>query len=238
MLDFVRVRVALPVLLSCTLFGHIAAAAEPNARAQVTLVDLSVEASRNAPNDQARATAYLEASDTNAAELAKRVNRAIAAGFDTAKAYPQVKAKSGSTSTWPNYGKNGRSIESWRMRSEIQLESRDIGQLSELLTKLQATLAVSQLTLQPAPETRKKAEDDATLDAMQAFQSKAKLVAGGLGKTYRLRQMSINSSGRIPLYATMKGAPMSMASDAPMPVESGESSITISISGQIELPLD
>jgi len=40
------------------------------------------------------------------------------------------------------HGKLGRTIEAWRMRSEILLETRDMAALSELLGKLQATLSV------------------------------------------------------------------------------------------------
>lgn len=217
----------------------LASGAEPITKAQVTIVDLSAEANRNAPNDLARATAYFEAQDANAAELAKRVNRSIAAGLETARAYASVKAKSGNTSTWPVYGKNARTIEAWRMRSEIQFETRDMAALSELLGKLQATLTIGQITLLPAPETRKRAEDDATLDAIAAFQARAALIAKAVGKSYRVRQMSINTGGSRPVYPMARAAPMAMAADAaPMPVEAGDSTVTVTVTGQIELPID
>jgi predicted secreted protein len=217
----------------------LASGAEPITKAQVTIVDLSAEANRNAPNDLARATAYFEAQDANAAELAKRVNRSIAAGLETARAYASVKAKSGNTSTWPVYGKNARTIEAWRMRSEIQFETRDMAALSELLGKLQATLTIGQITLLPAPETRKRAEDEATLDAIAAFQARAALIAKAVGKSYRVRQMSINTGGSRPVYPMARAAPMAMAADAaPMPVEAGDSTVTVTVTGQIELPID
>ena len=216
-----------------------AAAAEPNTKAQVTIVELSAEASRSAPNDLARATAYFEAQDPNAGELARRVNRTIAAALETAKSHPAVKARSGGTSTWPSYGKNGRSIEGWRMRSEILLETRDTAALSELLGKLQNTLAIGQMTLLPAPETRKKVEDEATLDAIAAFQARATSISKAMGKSHRLRQMSINTGGGRPIYPMARAAPMSMSAEAaPMPVEAGDTAITVSVTGQIELPVE
>lgn len=215
------------------------AAADPITKAQVTIIDLSAEASRSAPNDLARATAYIEAQDPNAGELARRVNRTIAGAFETAKSHPAVKARSGSTSTWPSYGKNGRSIEGWRMRSEILLETRDVAALSELLGKLQSTLAIGQITLQPAPETRKKVEDDATVEAIAAFEARATLVSKAIGKSHRVRQMSINTGGARPIYPAMRAAPMSMSADAaPAPLEAGDSTVTVSVTGQIELPVE
>lgn len=231
-------RFSLP-LLALSLMVPGTAPAEPVTRAQVTLVDLAVDASRSAPNDLARASAYFEAQDANAGELARRVNRAIAGGLQSAKPYPAVKAQSGTTSTSPVYGKNGRSIEAWRMRSELLLESRDTAALSELLGKLQATLAIGQLTLQPAPETRKKAEDEATLEAIAAFQARATLIAKAMSKTFRVRQMSINAGGggRPPVFMMEQSKMMSAAAE-PMPVEAGETLLTVNITGQIELPVE
>ncbi len=226
-------------LLALSLMVPGVTLAEPVTRAQVTLVDLAADASRSAPNDLARAGAYFEAQDANAGELARRVNRAIAGGLQTAKSYPAVKAQTGTTSTSPVYGKNGRSIEAWRMRSELLLESRDMAALSELLGKLQATLAIGQLTLLPAPETRKKAEDEATLDAIAAFQARATLVAKAMNKTFRVRQMAINAGGggRPPVYM-MEQSKMMSAAAAPMPVEAGDTTLTVNITGQIELPVE
>jgi predicted secreted protein len=210
-----------------------ALAADP-AKTQGTLVDLAAEASRSAPNDLARATAFFEANDANPGELAKRVNSAIAAALQAARGYATVKTRSGNTWTNPNYGKDGR-ITGWRMRSELLIESRDIAALSELIGKLQATLGVGQITLQPTPETRRKAEDDATLDAIAAFQAKAKLVADALNKPYRIRQISIGAAGRPPVFPIARTMAV-QAEAAPAPIEAGESMVTVSVSGQIELP--
>lgn len=229
-------RGALAAALACAAAAG-AGAAEP-AKPQGTVVEFAVEANRPAPNDLARASAFVEASDANAAELAKRVNSTIAAALNTAKTYPNIKVKSGATHTYPNYGKSGRNIESWRMRSEIQLETRDIAALSELLGKLQASLAVGQIQLLPAPETRKKIEDEATLEAIAAFRARAKLLADALGKPYRIKQMSINMGGHPPVVPVMARATAMAAEAVPAPIEAGESNISVSVSGQIELPLE
>jgi len=201
-----------------------------------TLINLSVEASRPAPNDMARATAYAEETGRNPAELSRRVNSTIAAALETAKKYPEVKTRSGSTRTHPTYEKNGR-ISGWRMRSELMLESQNMTALSELLGKLQMSLAVSQLVLVPAPETRSRVEDEAMLEAIAAFQKKAGLIADALKKTHRIRQMSIQSEGRPPLVPVMRASRMTAAEATPAPIEAGESTVSVTVSGQIELPI-
>lgn len=199
---------------------------------QGTLIELSAEAGSAAANDLARATLFAEGSDANPGELARRINSAIAAALQTIKAHPGVKARSGSTHTYPNYGKGGNRIESWRMRSELLLETRDMAALSELLGKLQANLGVASIALAPAPETRAKAEEQATLDAIAAFQARARLVAGAMGTPFRIRQMTIQGSGRPPGIPIMRAA---MMAEAAAPIEAGESTVNVSVSGQIEL---
>jgi predicted secreted protein len=207
--------------------------AAEEAKPKGTLIDFSVEASRPAVNDMARATVYAEASGANPGELAKRVNSTIEAALKTAKTFPNIKTQSSGVRTYPSYGKDGR-ISGWRMRSELDLETLDMAALSELLGRLQETLAVGQLSLLPSPETQKKCEEAAMLEALAAFQAKAKLIADALKKTYCIRQMNINGS-RPPVMPMMRASRMAAMEAAPAPIEAGESKVSVTISGQIEL---
>lgn len=199
-----------------------------------TLLNFSAEASQSVANDLARATVFAEATDVQSAEVARKVNGAIAQALATAKTFSEVKTRSGSTWTSPVYGKSERSIESWHMRSELQLESRNLVALSDLLGKLQAGLGVSQVNLQPADETRRKAEEQATMDALNAFQDKAQRIAANFKKNYRIVHMDINSGSQGPIYPMARGAMMKMDA-APLPIEGGESTVSITVSGEIEL---
>lgn len=202
------------------------------------VVDLNAEASRLAPNDLARAQAYIELGDSTPSALAKKVNVIMQSALTTTRSYTTVKVRSGNTSTYPVYGKNGRTIESWRMRSELLLESKDQAALSELLGKLQKDLAVGQLTLQPSEETTRQTENEAITDGIAAFNARAKIVAESLGKSWRVLHMNVNHTGGMPTPRPMmlrsKGV-MAEAVMADMPVEAGESRIVVSISGQIEI---
>jgi len=104
-----------------------------------------------------------------------------------------------------------------------------------LLGKLQASLGVSNLQLQPSPETRRKVESEAMVDAIAAFKGRAKVIADALAMGYRIKQLSVSTSGRI-VQPMFRGAAKAMAMDAaPMPVEAGESQVSVSVSGQIEV---
>ncbi len=212
-----------------------ALAAEP-AKPAGTLIDFRVDVQKPVANDLGRASAYAEMTGADPADVARKIKAAIADGLATAKAQPGVTVKSGGTHTWPVYGKGGRTIEGWRMRSELLLESRDAAALSTAVGKLQGTLAIGNIHFAPAPETRRQAEDDATLEAIESFNAKAARIAATLKKPYRIRQLSVNGGGNFPQpYPAARGVAMPAAEAAPMPIEAGESNVTVNVSGQIEL---
>ncbi|KXB29012.1 cyclic nucleotide-binding protein [Dechloromonas denitrificans] len=201
-----------------------------------TLIELSAEASRPAANDLLRAVVYAEANAADPAELAKRVNQEIAEALRLIKGKAGISVKSGNQHTYPVYG-NNRKIESWRMRSELVLESKDGAALSELLAKLQQMkLALGNVSQLPSPATRRLVEEGVTQDAIRAFEARAALVAGTLGKPYKIKRLNIQQSSQVPPMPMLRAAKMEMASDAaPVPLEAGESQISSSISGEIEL---
>ena len=198
--------------------------------------EISVESSRSAPNDQFRAQVYYEASDANPAELARKVNAVVAQAVQAGRAYPAVKVRTAGSNTYPVYGKNSRSIESWRMRSTLALESRDAAPLSELIGKLQQTMAVAGLSAAPSPETWKKVEDEAIADALAAFEARARLVAGSLHKKWKIKRVAVNTGNAQPPRPVVGYARAAMVADAaPAPIEAGDSLVTVNVSGEIEL---
>lgn len=198
-----------------------------------TLVDFRVEVQRKVPNDLGRAVLYVELSGADSSDLARRVKERLAEGLALAKAQRGVAVKSGGTNTWPVYAKNGGAIEAWRMRSEIVLESAEAAALSAAVGQLQKTMAVARIGFQPAPETRRAAEDAAELEAMQRFRDKAERVAAAFRQPYRIRRMTINAAGGgqppMPMLRAMA------AEGAAMPLEAGDTTLGVSVEGEIEL---
>jgi len=200
-----------------------------------TIIELAAEASRPAANDMVRASIYSESTGSNPAELARRVNQEIAEALKVIRDKPAVSVKSGQQSTYPVYGKEQK-IESWRMRSELILESKELATASELIGKLQQMrLALGSVSQMPSPGTRRQVEDETTRDAIRAFQSRAAVAADQLGKTWRIKQLNIQQGGSAPM-PIMRASRGAMPADAaPAPLEAGESQVTTTISGQIEL---
>jgi len=217
--------------LLALLAGSFAAASQAGA-----LIDLAAEAGRPAANDMVRASVYSEASGSNPADLARQVNGNIGEALKLIREKKGVTVKSGNQSTYPIYTQS-RKIDGWRMRSELLIESRDFGAVSELLGRLQQMrLAVGDIAQMPSPETRRQVEDEAMREAIRAFQNRAAVVAEQLGKGWKIKQMHINQGGGSPV-PIMRGARAAMlaADAAPAPIETGESTITTHVTGQIEL---
>jgi predicted secreted protein len=62
------------------------------------------------------------------------------------------------------------------------------------------------------------------------------VVADALGKTYWIKHLSIGNQGVRPPVQMLRSAPMAAAMEAsPLPVEAGESMVSVSVNGQIEI---
>lgn len=199
-------------------------------------IDLSAEASLPASNDQLHAVVYAEAQGSDPAEVARRVNQDISEALRLIKSQPEISVKTGMQQTYPIYAKDRR-IDSWRMHSELLLESKNASRLSALLGRLQQMkLALGQINQMPSESTRREVEEAATRDAIKAFERRAEIVAQALHKTYRIKQLNIQQAGSVPpvMLRAPRGVMMAAEMAAP-PVEAGESLLTVNISGQIEL---
>lgn len=198
------------------------------------LVEISAEASKAVPNDMMRATVYVELTGDSPKDVAKRVNAAITEALAIAKPFSQVKTRTSAANTYPVYGKS-RKIEGWRMRSEIAAESRDSAALSELLGRLQQTMAIGQFAATVSPEAYKAVEGDVIVDAIGEFKARAQRVAGTLGKGYSIKELHVSANrGGMP-HPMPRMMTMAAAEAAPMPIEAGESSVVVNITGKIEI---
>jgi predicted secreted protein len=112
--------------------------------------------------------------------------------------------------------------------------------LSELLNKLQSSLALDSISYTISPAQREKVEESLTLQAIDAFRKRADLVTKQFGrKDYRLVEMQIASSDRsvrpLPRRASMMA--LGGAAEAAPTLEAGSQTVRIEITGTIELQI-
>lgn len=221
-------------LLSFMLAALLIAAPAAHAEGDWPTVSLSAQGSAPAQNDLARAEAYAEVTGPDVKSVSVSVNKIVAEALSRAKAYPTVKVRTAQTDTWPVYAQNSRNISAWRMRSTLSLESSDVAALSALVGVLQSNMAIGNLRVEPAADTLARAQDEATLAALAAFQARATLIAKALNRPYRIKSIDVGTHMPSPVFRARMVADEAMKVGA-APLEAGQSDITIQVNGSIEL---
>jgi predicted secreted protein len=188
-------------------------------------------------NDRMQAVVRAEAEQTTAGAAAADVNARMAKALAAAKAASGVEAKSAGYSTWQQWekGRPGK----WRVAQSLSLTSAEFPALAALLAKLQDEdgLVVSSIAFTLAPETRRRAEDALTREAIRAWQQRAATAADALGfAAWRPGRLTVTtgdmaSQPRLDMAMRAQAAPGS----PPVAVEGGTTEITVTVGGEAML---
>ena len=220
----------LGLALACAAMAGNARAAEEQ---RYNVVDLQAEAQREIQNDVMVAVLYVEQNGENPAQVANAVNKIVNSALRTAAEVKGVKAVTGGYQTSPIYGKNNR-LESWRVRSEIRIESKDFNAASNLIGKLQSSMQLAYLGFTVSPEARRQAENEMIAEAIANFRVRADIVKQSLdGRGYKIRRMAVNTGGFHP--RPVYGRALAAQDVAAPNVEGGVSQVTVNVNGSIEI---
>lgn len=209
-------------------------------RAVQNVVQLSTNAAIETQQDILSITmsATREAADANTVQT--QLKTALETALIEAKknASPgQLDVRTGNFSLYPRYGKDNK-INGWQGGTELVLEGRDFAKISSLAGKIQ-TLTVGNVAFSLSREQRNKVESEAQLIAIERFRSKAGEIAKSFGlSSYTLREVAVSAGdqGFIPR-PNFRGLQQAnaMAAEAAVPVEAGKSTVTVTVSGSIQL---
>jgi predicted secreted protein len=148
----------------------------------------------------------------------------------------QLDVRTGNFSMYPRYGKDGK-INGWQGSTELVLEGRDFARISTTAGKIQ-TLTMGNVSFGLSREQRSKVEADAQTQAIERFKSKAETIAKTFGfGSYSLREVSVNTNdqGFNPRGNMMAMQARAVASDAPVPVEAGKTTVMVTVAGSIQM---
>lgn len=212
-----------------------AATAQMHHEVPVDVVRLQAEASREVDNDQMVVVLAAEGEGQNPAELAAAVNRKMGDALKAANQVKGVRARSGNYQTSRRYGREGR-VDGWQVSQELRLEATDFTAAAELVGKLQQSLVVRGMSMRLSPQARRSAEDQLVAEAIGAFHARAEVARQAMkAASYRVREISIGTGGGIPAPRPMAMMAERGAPPPPMAVEPGQSQITVTASGAIQL---
>ena len=200
-------------------------------------LSFNAEVKAEVANDEVRASLYKKTQATDSKTLAKQLNTAINQAMMIAKRYPTVTIKTGQQSTYPRYDKNDKII-GWTGQANIELKSTDFAATSQLIADLQETLVMDNLSFGVSDAKKNELEQQLMTQASKAFQQQAQtLTSAWDAKGYRVINVSLNTGSNYPrpVYGAMMKAQAMTESVQAKNFESGNSTITVSANGTIEL---
>lgn len=229
-------QAALASSTACLLIAMMGSAhAEPTGYDQISF---QTEVKEEIQNDEVRASLYKKAQASNAKALATTLNTSINKALAIAKRYPSVTVSTGQQNTYPRYDKNDKII-GWTGQANIDLKSTDFAATSQLIADLQETLVMDNLNFGVSNTKKDALEQKLMTDASRAFQQQAKnLTRAWDARGYRVVTVSLNTGNNYPrpMYTSMNmKAEMADASVPSQNFESGNSTISVTANGTIEL---
>jgi predicted secreted protein len=224
-------------------FGHILLACLmmfytfPSVAGDETLfntVSLQAQAEREIPNDQMIVLLATEHEGSDTSGLTAKINTDMQWALGVIKKYSAVESQTKSYQTYPTYRK--QVVIGWRASQQIEIESVNIAELTELVGKLQEKLQVKQMSFVPTTETRVRIENELIEEAMQAFLARVEIVKKNMpDKNHRIINLNINAGGyRPPIVLAQRTMMKSMGMASAPAVEAGTSKVTVTVSGRVQ----
>jgi predicted secreted protein len=200
-------------------------------------VQLQAQQLESVSNDTMHVSMNTFAEARDPAGLASRINEDMAWALEIAKRQADVTVGTGGYRTYPVYKDNA--LKGWRGEQSLELEGRDSRVISRLVGELQDKLQVSSMSFSVSDEKRTGIENRLISRALDAFKARAAIVVDNLHATgYRIVDISIGTSSQrppVPYPVAAMAAPM--RAESRVAVEAGESDISVTVSGTIELSL-
>lgn len=205
---------------------------------QQTIYDqysLQASAEGDVENDLMRVRMAVQHEDRDAAALADKVNTDMQWALEHLARFESIRYKTENYSTHPKYEQ--QRVVGWTSSQTVALDSSDFDAIKEAVQILQGRLQVRNMVFQPRDDTRRKTEDELINQALDNLKHRAGIVQQNMGASgYRIMHLNIDTGHRVARHARMEGTMMrSTAADAAPAVEGGESKISVSVSGQIQL---
>lgn len=219
------------------------AVAQPPAWAQAIpaqqQITLSASGHVEAPQDWLTVRMGLTREGVDAAAVQAQLKTAIDAALTTARAQVrsrQMEVRSGAFGVSPRYGRDGR-INGWQGSAELVLEGRDVPLITATAGKL-STLTVNSMGFSLSREARRQLESDVQAQAIERFRARAAEVTKAFGfSSYTLGAVNISSTddGARPMPRMMAMEAKAAMADAPLSVEAGTDTVSVTVSGSINV---
>jgi len=221
--------------LAMTLTAHAAEA--PRER-----LSLSASASAEVVRDVLGVSFSTTRDGTEPATVQAALKQALDAALAEARkvAKPgQVDVQTGGFSLYPRHDPKTGRINGWQGNAELQVEGRDTAAIAQLTGRIN-TMTIARVGYSLSRESREKSEADITAQAIARYRAKAADYARQFGYGgYVVGEVSI-ASDEGPVALSMMGGMRFKreTADAALPTEAGKATVTVNVSGSVQLTRD
>jgi predicted secreted protein len=223
-----------PYLLGVLVLGLTGAVIADDDDVRYNQVRFQVQSQQSVVNDRMDVLMGVHGEDTDPAKLANRINQDMTWALEIAKQYPSLKVSTGNYRTQPLYHKS--EMRGWRADQDLKIRGQEFAAIGELIGKLQERLQVRSVAFSVTDDRRRGVEDQLTRQALEAFETKARLIADQLGfKAWRIVELGISSGGTVFRPQGQVFARVAAEAVGPPGVEGGESDLVVSVSATVEL---
>ena len=198
------------------------------------LYSLQAAVSRSVENDLMVVSLVATHQAATAAEAGNLVNTDMEWVLAEVEREQAVTARTERYTTSPQY--RNQTIVGWTVSQSLHLETDDFEQLTDLVGVLQERVNVQSMQFSVKPETRKTVENQLIEEALAAYRERADIVAKSMkASSYDMVNTSLNTQGAYtPIYARAQSSKLVSSVAAPA-VEAGESNVSVTVGGQIQL---
>jgi predicted secreted protein len=234
-------KVTIKIIAACAIAIWVNASYSQNIRPEIpqNVVSLQSSGSVEALQDQLMISMTTSKDGVDANTVQTQLKNALDAALTEAKKATlagQLEVRTGAFSLTSRYGRDGK-INGWQGSTELVLEGRDFARISGVAGKI-STLTLGQVSFGLSREARAKVEAEAQTQAIERFKTKASEISRNFGFTgYSLREVSVNTNdqGYVPRPRMMTMEAKSVASDAPVPLEAGRTTVVVSVNGSVQM---
>lgn len=199
-------------------------------------IQLAAVASEQVANDTMHVSLDSWGEHRDPAKLTDQINADMEWALSLVKPHAAVAARTGNYQIWPLPSKDRTVTRGWRGQQQLQLESSDSKTLGELVGQLQERLKISSMNFTVSDELREVVENRLITEALEAFKARARIVSENLqARQYRIVSLNIGSSAQVPPIRYQPRMAMTAEADTAVATESGESEVSVSVNGTIEL---
>lgn len=146
----------------------------------------------------------------------------------------QVDVQTGNFSLYPRYNQKG-AMAGWHGTAELVVEGRDTAVIGQLVGRI-TSMAVGRVSQSLSREARERSEAEVAGQAIAAYRAKAAEYAKKFGYAgYALREVNVGAGEPPGPPIPMMRATAAAMESAPLPVEAGKATVTVTVSGTVRL---